>query len=182
MSDSEIPLALVVAVARNGAIGIDGGLPWRLPGDLAFFKRVTMGKPILMGRKTWQSLPRRPLPGRANLVISRDPDFAEEGAECFIDLASAIRQGRQLAEASGADEICIIGGAEIYRQALPQATRLYLTEVAADPVADTYFPQLDRSDWVEEWREAGPPGANPDVPAPDYDFVLLTRRLRTAAS
>lgn len=175
----EPKVALVVAVAQNGAIGVEGGLPWRLPGDLAFFKRMTMGKPILMGRRTWQSLPKRPLPGRPNLVVTRDAGTAaaarRDGAEVFGDLTEAMARARSLAAEAGAEEVSVIGGAEIYRQTLPLADRLYITEVKAAPAADTFFPAFDRSAWREVWREPGPPPAQADTPAPDYDFVLLER-------
>ena len=174
MTDTgSISLALVVAVASNGAIGIDGGLPWRLPGDLAFFKRVTLGKPVVMGRKTWESLPRKPLPGRPNLVVTRAQGYMADGAEVFGSLDEALERGAALAYAASVDEVSVIGGAEIYRQALEKADRLYLTEVAAAPEADTYFPDFDRSAWREEWREPGPREA--DDSGPDYSFVLLTR-------
>jgi dihydrofolate reductase len=161
-------VSLVVAVAKNGAIGVDGGLPWRLPGDLAFFKRVTMGKPLVMGRKTWESLPRKPLPGRPNLVVTRQAGFAAEGAEVFAAVDAALDHAATLGE-----EIAVIGGAEIYRQTLARADRLYLTEVDAEPEADTFFPTFDRGDWREVWREPGPGGD--DASAPDYAFVLLER-------
>ena len=174
MTDTDsISLALVVAVAANGAIGIDGGLPWRLPGDLAFFKRVTLGKPIVMGRKTWESLPRKPLPGRPNLVVTRAQGYTADGAEVFGSLDAALKRGEDLARAAGVDEVSVIGGAEIYRQALEKADRLYLTEVDAAPEADTFFPDFDRSIWREEWREPGPRQA--DDTGPDYSFVLLAR-------
>lgn len=173
---TDIHIAFVVAIARNGAIGIEGGLPWRLPGDLAFFKRTTMGKPILMGRKTWESLPRKPLPGRPNLIVTREQSYSAPDAEVFSDINDALTRGRVLAREMGVDEISIIGGAEIYRQTLPVATRLYITEVDAEPKADTFFPEFDRTEWTEEWREPGPPPTDPDVSAPDYSFVLLTRR------
>jgi len=175
----EPKIALVVAIAANGAIGVAGGLPWRLPGDLAFFKRITMGKPLVMGRRTWQSLPRRPLPGRPNLVVTRDPAAAtaagEEGGEVFGELTEAMARARSLAAETGAEEISVIGGAEIYRQTLPMADRLYITDVKAAPAADTFFPAFDRSAWREVWRETGPPPKEPDPSAPDYDFVLLER-------
>ena len=173
---TDIHIAFVVAIARNGAIGIEGGLPWRLPGDLAFFKRTTMGKPILMGRKTWESLPRNPLPGRPNLIVTRDADYQAEGADVFSDINEALARGRALAQEMGVDEVSIIGGAEIYRQTLPVATRLYITEVDAAPTADTFFPQFDKSQWQEAWRDPGPPQTDPAVSAPDYSFILLTRK------
>jgi dihydrofolate reductase len=140
-------ISLVVAVAENGLIGRDGGLPWRIPGDLRHFKAVTMGKPIVMGRKTWESLG-RPLPGRRNIVITRNADYRAEGAAVAHDLNAAI------AVAGDAPEICVIGGAEIYAQALPRAHRLYLTEVHGAPAGDTFFPAFDRGAWREVSREA----------------------------
>lgn len=160
-------ISLVVAVARNDAIGIDGELPWRLPGDLAFFKRVTMGKPLVMGRKTWDSLPRKPLPGRPNMVVTRQAAFKADGAEVFDTVDAALGHAAALG-----DEIAVIGGAEIYRQTVSRADRLYLTEVDAAPEADTFFPTFDRAAWREVWREPGPAGDGPD-----YAFVLLEREL-----
>lgn len=166
-------IALVVAVARNGVIGVEGGLPWRLPGDLAFFKRVTMGKPILMGRKTWESLPRKPLPGRPNLVVTRAEGYEAPGATVHADLDDALTAGLDMATSAGVEELSVIGGAEIYGQSLDRATRLYLTEVDAAPEGDTYFPAFDKAAWREVWREPGPPGQ--DETAPPYAFVLLER-------
>jgi len=160
-------IAMVVAIARNGAIGVDGDLPWRLPGDLAFFKRTTMGKPLVMGRKTWESLPRKPLPGRPNLVVTRDPSYGADGADVFTSVEAALGHAATLTQ----DEICIIGGAEIYRQAFERADRLYITDVDAEPEADTFFPTFDRANWTEVWREPGP--TSPD--APTYSFALLAR-------
>ena len=146
---------------------MDGDLPWRLPGDLAFFKRTTMGKPIVMGRKTWESLPRRPLPGRPNIVVTRNSDYAAEGAIVVSSLAEGIA-------AVEAEEVCVIGGAQLYTAAFDQVDTLYITEVDAAPEADTFFPEFDRNNWVEVWREPGP--KEPDDSAPDYDFVRLDRR------
>ena len=165
-----IGIALVVAVARNGAIGVEGRLPWRLPGDLAHFKKVTLGKPVLMGRKTWESLPRRPLPGRPTLVVTRAAGYPAAGAEVLGSLDAALARGRALALASGAGEIAVIGGAEIYAACLSRAARIYLTEVDAAPDADAFFPEFDRKAWQEEERVAGPPGDGPP-----YAFVVLTR-------
>lgn len=164
-------ISFVVAIARNGAIGVDGDLPWRLPGDLAFFKRLTMGKPVIMGRKTWESLPRRPLPGRANIVVTRQADFQADfeadGACVVSSLADAIA-------AVEAEEVCIIGGAQLYASAFDQADTLYITEVESAPKADTFFPDFDRAQWVEVWRKPGP--KEPEDRAPDYAFVRLDRR------
>ena len=136
-------IAIVVAISRKCVIGRDGGLPWHISSDLQRFKAITMGKPIIMGRKTWESLPRKPLPGRQNIVITRQKNFVADGALVAGDLNAAI------ALAGGADEICIIGGGDIYRQALPLTDRLYLTEVDMDVEGDTRFPDFDPNEWRE---------------------------------
>ncbi|KAB2853465.1 MAG: dihydrofolate reductase, partial [Bauldia sp.] len=110
-------IRLVVAVAENGVIGRDGGLPWRLSTDMKRFKATTMGKPVVMGRKTWESFPKRPLPGRHNIIVTRDPAYAAEGASTAVSLDAALA----LARADGAEEACVIGGGEIYAAALPLA-------------------------------------------------------------
>ncbi len=128
-------LSLIVAVADNGVIGRDGQLPWRLPADLKHFKAVTMGKPVLMGRRTWESIG-RPLPGRRNVVISRQPGFRADGAEVFPDVDSA------LAAVAAEAEVTVIGGAEIYRVLLHRAEVLHLTRVHAQVGGDAFFPEL----------------------------------------
>lgn len=138
-------VSLVVAVARNGVIGNGNALPWRLPEDLRFFKALTMGKPILMGRKTYQSIG-KPLPGRRNLVLTRDRGFSAPGVDVVFSLDEA------LAAVSDAAELMVIGGAEIYRMCLPRTQRIYLTRVHADVVGDTYFPQIDMRGWREVER------------------------------
>lgn len=148
---AEPRLTVVVARARNGVIGRDGDLPWRLKADLQLFKRVTMGKPMLMGRKTWESLPGL-LPGRPHLVLTRDPDFRADGAEIFRDFDAMLSRGKALARAMAADEVAVIGGAALVALALPKAYRLYLTEVEAEPEGDVRFPQFDEADWVEVSR------------------------------
>lgn len=149
-------LALIVAMARNGVIGLDNGLPWHIPEDLRHFRELTMGKPMIMGRRTWESID-RPLPGRSSLVISRDPGYAAAGAEVFQDLDSALLRAGQLAAASGAGEIMIVGGAQIYAEALPRVTRLHVTEVHAEVAGDAWFPTLDWTSWREVRRVAHPP-------------------------
>jgi dihydrofolate reductase len=141
-------ISLVYAVSRNGVIGKDGGLPWRIPSDLKHFKEVTMGKPIIMGRKTWESLPRKPLPGRANIVISRRPGFVAEGAMVAHDVEAAL----QVAGAGGADEICVIGGADVFKALWPSAQRIYLTLVLAEVDGDTFMPQISPEEWSEVSR------------------------------
>lgn len=145
-------IVFVVAVARNGVIGRDGGLPWHIPSDLKRFKAITMGKPVIMGRKTWESLPRRPLPGRLNIVISRSPGFEAPGASVVADAEAAV----SLARRDNPDEIAIIGGAAIFDMFLPLADRLYLTEIDLAPEGDVYFPVLDPSEWTEISREHHP--------------------------
>lgn len=141
-------IAIYVAIAENGVIGRDGDLPWRLSTDLQRFKATTMGKPILMGRKTWESFPRRPLPGRPNIVISRDASYAAEGAEVVTSLGEAIELARSKPLSAGVEpEICILGGGQIYAQALPLADRLYVTHVLAAIEGDTRFPEIDDEDW-----------------------------------
>ncbi len=159
-----IKIALVVAVARNGVIGKDGGLPWRLSSDLKTFRRLTMGKPLVMGRRTFASLG-KPLDGRDNLVVTRDTSFKAEGAEIFASLDAAVARARDHARTRSVDEIMIIGGADIYRQILPIADRLYWTEVAADVEGDTRFPDFDAKHWRAVSREPIPQGPKDDFPA-----------------
>lgn len=141
-----IKIAMIAAVGRNGAIGSGGDLPWRLPSDFAFYKKTTMGKPLIMGRKTFQSIG-RPLPGRANLVVTRDAGFSAEGVETFGSLDEAIARGVEIAGRDGVGEIFINGGGEIYRQAMDRADRLYITHVDAEPDGDTFFPEIEADTW-----------------------------------
>lgn len=152
-------------MADNGVIGKDGALPWRIPEDMRRFKALTIGKPCIMGRKTWDSLPKKPLPGRENIVVTRDLRFLAEGAAVFHSLEDAF------ARACGAAEICVIGGTEIYKATLPFATRIYLTEVHGQFEGDTTLPLFDRSIWWETSREdhATPEGLS-------YSYVTLERR------
>ncbi|UUP16101.1 dihydrofolate reductase [Nitratireductor thuwali] len=156
-------IALVVAMAENGVIGREGGLPWRLSTDLKRFKAVTMGKPVIMGRKTWESIG-RPLPGRLNIVISRDPAYVAEGAEVVPSLDAGLALAEE--RAAGADEICVIGGGEIFREALEHSDRLYVTHVLADVTGDAHFPPIDSTHWEAVSTE--------DVPAGEKD-VYPTR-------
>lgn len=166
-------LALVVARARNGVIGRDGDLPWRLRSDLQRFKAVTLGKPVIMGRKTWESLPLKPLPGRLNLVLSRDGSFAAQGAVVCASLDEAVEIAREQAEDDGVDEICVIGGTALFERALPRARRLYLTEVEAEPEGDAVFPSFDDAAWAEVSAEPHPAGDRDDHP---FVFRVLERR------
>jgi len=167
-----LPIALIVARADNGVIGREGGLPWHLSGDLKFFKAQTLGKPVVMGRKTYQSIG-RPLPGRPNLVVTRDAAFRVEGVEVFTDLAAALARAQALAAQSGAAEVMVIGGGQIYAEALPRAARVYLTEVHARPAGDTVFPDLDPAQWTEVRRDAPVSGGEDQ---PDYSVVVLERQ------
>lgn len=168
-----IRLALIVAAAENGVIGRNNALPWHLPEDLRYFKRLTMGKPIIMGRKTFASIG-KPLPGRTNIVITRNPVFRAEGVKVVSSLAAALELAQHVALVDGAEEAVVIGGAEIYRAALPQADRLYLTEVHAVVEGDAVLPDIDWNKWLEVSREhhaAQAPGQY------DYSFVCYARAL-----
>ncbi|MTI13601.1 dihydrofolate reductase [Sansalvadorimonas verongulae] len=145
-------VAMIAAVAENNAIGINNKLPWYLPGDLRYFKAVTMGKPVVMGRKTFESL-RKPLPGRTNIVMTRDASWSHEGVKVVGNLEAAIEVAESVALIDGATELMIIGGEQIYRQALPRADRLYLTRVGQPFDGDAFFPTLDDSQWQEAARE-----------------------------
>jgi dihydrofolate reductase len=141
-------LAIIVAQARNRVIGIDNRMPWHLPSDLKYFKEVTSGKPVIMGRKTFESIG-RPLPGRKNIVVTRNADWHHDGVQTAMTLPQAIGLAREHAAQSGADEVMVIGGAQIYAQALPQADLLYITDVQAELEGDAIFPELDLSEWVQ---------------------------------
>ena len=140
-------ISLVVAVSRNGVIGRDGGLPWHISSDLKRFKEITMGKPVVMGRKTWESLPRKPLPGRRNIVITRQPGYPAPGADVVASAEAA------LALCKDDPDVAVIGGGEIYRLFWPLADRLYLTEVDLDVDGDTYLPAVVAEEWIEISRE-----------------------------
>ena len=142
-----LPLSLIAALGENRVIGVDNRMPWHLPGDFKYFKATTLGKPIIMGRKTWESLG-RPLPGRLNIVVSRQTDLALEGAEVFPSLEAAVERAEAWALEQGVDELMLIGGAQLYAQGLELADRLYLTRVALSPEGDAWFPEFDRSQWT----------------------------------
>jgi len=162
-----------VARGRNGVIGVDGDLPWRLKSDMALFKALTIGKPVIMGRKTWDSLTLRPLPKRTNIVLSRDGSFEPKKAIVCEDFAEATQIAREQAEEDGVEEFCVIGGAAVFALALPKARRIYLTEVDAEPEGDVHLPPIDESAWREVRREEHPAG-----PDDDHAFVfrVLERR------
>ncbi len=159
---ADVSIELVVAVARNGVIGRDGGMPWRLSTDLKRFKAITMGSPIIMGRKTFQSIGKA-LPGRENIVITRDAGFDAEGATVLTGVEAAMDVARRAAASAGGNRICVIGGGEIYRLFLPQADRVHLTHVEADPDGDTVFPALDPTQWTVELEEIVPAGEKDSV-------------------
>ena len=156
-------VALVVARADNGVIGRDNALPWRIPADLQHFKRLTLGKPVVMGRRTFESIG-KPLPGRENIVLTRDPDWRADGVTVSAALADAL--------AADVPEIAIIGGAQVYADAMPFATHVHLTEVHAAPEGDTLLPPFDPADW----RETGREDHAADGETPGYSFVTLERR------
>lgn len=158
-------LSLILARADNGVIGKEGALPWRLPEDMRHFKALTMGKPCIMGRKTWESLPAkfRPLPGRANLVVTRQTGFPAPGARAAPSLEAA------LAAVPEAEEVLVIGGAMLYAAALPAACRIYLTEIHAEYDGDAFAPDFPAAEWRESARENGTSG---DLA---YSFVMLER-------
>nr|WP_286675026.1 dihydrofolate reductase [Pseudomonas subflava] len=166
-----LPLCLIAALAENRVIGRDNQLPWHLPADLKHFKAKTLGKPIIMGRKTWDSLG-RPLPGRLNLVVSRQAGLQLEGAEVFASLEQAIVRSDEWARAQGVDELMLIGGAQLYEQGLAQAARLYLTRVALQPEGDAWFPAFDEAAWQRSECEAH----EATDASPAYRFETWQRR------
>lgn len=159
-------VALIAALAENRVIGRDNQLPWRVPADLQHFKALTMGKPIIMGRKTWESIG-RPLPGRDNIVVTRDTGYQAEGCKVVHSVAQALQV------AAGAEEAMIIGGANLYEQTLDAADRLYLTQIRAEVEGDARFPDIDMQAWREVKRESHPADECNEYA---YDFVVLERR------
>ncbi len=165
-------ISLVVAVADNGVIGRDGTLPWRVSSDLKTFRRLTMGKPLIMGRRTFQSL-KKPLDGRDNIVVTRNDDYRPEGTIIAPDFASALEVAETCAERRGVDEIAVIGGTAVFAEALPVAGRIYKTQVHGRPPGDAHFPNVDWSQWQEVSREALPIAATDDFTA---TLIVLDRR------
>jgi dihydrofolate reductase len=164
-------VSLIVAAADNDVIGRDNKLPWHLPEDLGYFKRMTMGKPVVMGRKTFESIG-RPLPGRTNIVITRNLDWRAEGVRALADLEAALALAQEIALIDGVEELMVVGGAEIYAAALPLADRIYLTRVHADVAGDARLPAIDWAEWRELGRERhSADGSNPY----DYSFVIYER-------
>lgn len=164
-------ISIIVAVANNRVIGVDGHLPWRLPADMKRFVATTMGKPVVMGRKTFEEF-NKPLKGRANIVVSGKNDFQPEGVTVVPTLAEGLKLAETIAGANEEDEVMVIGGARIYEEALPKTDRIYLTEVDGDFEGDTFFPDLADGQWNEVSRE----NCESDEPgAPAYSFVVLER-------
>lgn len=164
-------IALIAAVARNGVIGRDGTMPWRLPADLRHFKRVTLGRPVVMGRRTHESIG-RPLPGRLNIVLSRDPGYRAEGCLVVASPEEALAAARAAAGGEP-EEVMIIGGGTVYASFLPRAERIYLTRIEAEIPGDTGFPPLDSAEWCETSRVEQPADADH---AYACAFVVLERR------
>jgi len=159
-------LSLIVAMDQKGVIGINNALPWRLSADLKYFKSVTMGRPIIMGRKTHESIG-KPLPGRRNIIISRNQDYSTEDCEVCHSLAEALNL------CAGEPEVVVIGGRDIFIKAIDQADRIYLTEVHADVLGDTFFPVFDRLEWREVERHKFPADEKNEYP---HSFVVLDRK------
>lgn len=166
------PVVLIAAVARNGVIGRAGRMPWMLPGDLAHFRRSTAGRPVIVGRRTFEAIG-RPLPGRPTVVLSSDPAFAPAAVTVVRTLAEAFGQADRLADHIGAPAVMVAGGAEIYAATIARADRILLTRIDAEPVGDTFFPPIDPRSWVEAERQTAP--AAPGDSA-RYSFVRLERR------
>lgn len=165
-------IAMIAAVAENNAIGINNKMPWYLPGDLRYFKAVTMGKPIIMGRKTFDSLG-KPLPGRTNIVITRDKDWHHEGVKVVHSLDEGLALAEDVALINGNDEVIVIGGAQIYEQAMVKADRLYLTRVYQSFEGDAFFPEVNEKDWMETARK--------DIQSEDdelltFSYLVLDRK------
>jgi dihydrofolate reductase len=164
-------LAIIVAQSRNSVIGVNNDLPWRLPKDLQYFKRVTLGKPIIMGRKTYESIG-KPLPGRTNIVITSNTDYSVEGVQVVHSLEEAVELGIVVAKEQGQCEVMVIGGAQIYQQALEQSSKLYITEVDAHIEGDAHFPEVNYSEYREVERENH---ASDESNPYDYSFVCYER-------
>ena len=161
-------IVLVAAVARNGAIGVKGGLPWRLPSDLKHLRETTWGRPMVMGRKTFDSIG-KPLPGRETIVVTRDQSFVRDGVHVTRSIDEALALGHERAKAMGVDEIMVVGGGELYRATLDRADRIVLSEVDLAPDGDAFFPKLDMRQWREISRQTPPRGERDEA-----DFVVRT--------
>ncbi|MGI9366411.1 MAG: dihydrofolate reductase [Rhizobiaceae bacterium] len=172
-----IDISIIVAAAENNVIGSDGDMPWHLSTDLKRFRELTMGKPMIMGRKTFAAIG-KPLPGRTSIVVTRDSTWQSEGVLPVDSLETAIVLAKQIAADSGVDRICIVGGGEIYRQSIEIADLLYLTRVHAEPGGDTVFPIVDPEVWLETGREVVPAGEKDTF---DTSFIDYERRQSVGA-
>jgi dihydrofolate reductase len=168
LNHPSMKISLIVAMASNRAIGLNNKMPWHLPADLKRFKKITMGSPILMGRKTFESIG-RPLPGRTNIVLTRNPAYTQEGCVVVNDLETAIWTGCR-----NHGEIFVIGGSDLYQALLPKARTIYLTEIQKEFPGDTFFPELDRSEWSETEREDVDDDAGAGF---GYRFLQLERKI-----
>jgi dihydrofolate reductase len=164
-TSGRLRVVLVAAVADNGVIGSDGGIPWRIPEDMKHFRQVTTGHPVVMGRLTYESIG-RPLPNRANIVVTRTPGWSAEGVTVVASLQEALAAASEASGGEGAGDVMVIGGAQIYEAAIAMADVQILTEVHQSPEGDTFYPDFDRSEWVENRRES----------RDGYDWVWLERR------
>jgi len=165
-------LSVIVAVAENGVVGVNNALPWYLPDDLKYFKQTTMGKPVVMGRKTYESIG-KPLPGRTNIVVTHNQDYQAEGVKVVGSLSEALELAADIAVIDGKDELMVIGGAAVYAAAIPMADRLYVTEVHAEVDGDAYLPAVEWSEWRELTREKHVAVAPNSY---DFSFVVYQRR------
>ena len=170
---NKITLASIVAVAQNGVIGKDNGMPWHIPSEFAYFRRMTLGKPIIMGRKSFESLGSKPLPKRTNIVVTRDPSWRAPDVMACTSLEDAIATARRIATGRGVDTIFITGGAEIYKLAMPLIDTLYLTEIHLSPEGTTFFPEFDRSQFVETGRLEQPQIEGEEA---GYTITVLERK------
>lgn len=170
-TESEVAIAMIVARSSNGVIGVEGKLPWHLPEDLRFFKRMTSHKPIVMGRTTFESIG-RPLPNRSNIVITRNTFYQAAGVKVVHSLESALEVATEQALLDDANEVMVIGGGEIYALALPLAQRLYITQVDIALEGDTFFPAIDEQQWRLDEQVEGEPAAG----QPPYRFLCYQRR------
>jgi len=172
MSTDDMRLSVIVAVAENGVVGVNNALPWYLPDDLKYFKQTTMGKPVVMGRKTYESIG-KPLPGRTNIVVTHNQDYQAEGVKVVGSLSEALELAADIAVIDGKDELMVIGGAAVYAAAIPMADRLYVTEVHAEVDGDAYLPAVEWSEWRELTREKHVAVAPNSY---DFSFVVYQRR------
>lgn len=169
-------IAMIVGVAENGVIGSNQTIPWRLPSDMAFFKRTTMGKPVIMGRKQYETVG-KPLPGRTNIVVTRQAGYRPEGVVVVHDVEAALEKAREIAAADGVDEIMIIGGGELYAQMMGRADRLYVSHIALSPSGDVRFPPIEEADWKVVETPAVEPSPRDEAA---YCVKVYERRARSA--